>query len=69
MRSPSSSSEPVPAFAAGAGVVLINPNTSTATTQMMTAIAERELGPAGVPVRGVTVARGPRMLTDPAALA
>ncbi|MFD3530306.1 aspartate/glutamate racemase family protein [Streptomyces sp. NPDC058664] len=57
-------------------MVLINPNTSTATTAMMTAIARRTLGLAlpdgggdGVPsVRGVTVRRGPRMLTDPAAL-
>ncbi|MFD3332151.1 aspartate/glutamate racemase family protein [Streptomyces sp. NPDC058700] len=48
-------------------MVLVNPNTSTATTAMMTAIARRTLG--GVlPVRGVTVARGPGMLTDPAAL-
>ncbi|MFC8273271.1 aspartate/glutamate racemase family protein [Streptomyces sp. NPDC057271] len=58
-----------PAASAGRGaasaVVLINPNTSTATTAMMTAIARRTLGPG---VRGVTVARGPRMLTDPAAL-
>ncbi|WP_086830840.1 aspartate/glutamate racemase family protein [Streptomyces sp. NRRL B-24572] len=48
-------------------MVLVNPNTSTATTAMMTAIARRSLGPA-LPVRGVTVARGPRMLTDPDAL-
>ncbi|MEV4427929.1 aspartate/glutamate racemase family protein [Streptomyces sp. R-07] len=48
-------------------MVLINPNTSTATTAMMTAIARRTLGPA-LPVRGVTAARGPRMLTDPEAL-
>lgn len=56
--------------------MLINPNTSTATTRMMTAIAGRSLGralplhaPGGAPsVRGVTVSRGPRMLTDPAAL-
>ncbi|MER5206570.1 aspartate/glutamate racemase family protein [Streptomyces sp. NPDC002825] len=48
-------------------VVLINPNTSAATTAMMTAIARRTLGPA-LPVRGVTVARGPGMLTDPEAL-
>ncbi|MFE2013865.1 aspartate/glutamate racemase family protein [Streptomyces sp. NPDC059491] len=47
--------------------MLINPNTSTATTAMMTAIARRALGPA-LPVRGVTAARGPGMLTDPAAL-
>ncbi|MER5965036.1 aspartate/glutamate racemase family protein [Streptomyces sp. NPDC002057] len=48
-------------------MVLINPNTSTATTAMMTALARRALGPA-LAVRGVTVPRGPRMLTDPAAL-
>ncbi|WP_329284469.1 aspartate/glutamate racemase family protein [Streptomyces sp. NBC_00691] len=48
-------------------MVLINPNTSTATTAMMTALARRALGGA-IPVRGVTVTRGPRMLTDPAAL-
>ncbi|MFF0557716.1 aspartate/glutamate racemase family protein [Streptomyces sp. NPDC020472] len=48
-------------------MVLVNPNTSAATTAMMTAIARRALGPAR-PVRGVTVARGPRMLTDPDAL-
>ncbi|WP_406063662.1 aspartate/glutamate racemase family protein [Streptomyces sp. NBC_01077] len=48
-------------------MVLINPNTSTATTAMMTALARRTLGSA-FPVRGVTVPRGPRMLTDPAAL-
>ncbi|MFD8639995.1 aspartate/glutamate racemase family protein [Streptomyces zaomyceticus] len=48
-------------------MVLINPNTSTATTAMMTAVARRTLGRA-LAVRGVTVSRGPRMLTDPAAL-
>ncbi|MFE0734916.1 aspartate/glutamate racemase family protein [Streptomyces sp. NPDC058855] len=48
-------------------MVLINPNTSTATTAMMTSLARRALGPAR-PVRGVTVRRGPAMLTDPAAL-
>ncbi|MFF1506402.1 aspartate/glutamate racemase family protein [Streptomyces sp. NPDC058326] len=48
-------------------MVLINPNTSTATTAMMTAIARRSLGRTRE-VRGVTVPRGPRMLTDPAAL-
>ncbi|MEU9861417.1 aspartate/glutamate racemase family protein [Streptomyces sp. NPDC047971] len=46
-------------------VVLVNPNSSTDTTAMMTAIARRTLGPR---VLGVTAERGPRMLTDPAAL-
>ncbi|MFE5716167.1 aspartate/glutamate racemase family protein [Streptomyces sp. NPDC056501] len=53
--------------------MLINPNTSAATTAMMTAIARRTLREPGATarattVRGVTVARGPGMLTDPAAL-
>ncbi|MGW0121991.1 aspartate/glutamate racemase family protein [Streptomyces sp. NPDC003327] len=48
-------------------MVLVNPNTSAATTTAMTALARRALGPA-VPVRGVTVDRGPAVLTDPAAL-
>jgi Asp/Glu/hydantoin racemase len=47
--------------------VLVNPNTSATTTAMMTAIARHTLGPT-VTVQGVTVERGPRMLTDPAAL-
>ncbi|MGW6389016.1 aspartate/glutamate racemase family protein [Streptomyces sp. NPDC055103] len=50
--------------------MLINPNTSTATTAMMTAIARRTLGATSgaLSVRGVTVPRGSGMLTDPAAL-
>lgn len=48
-------------------MVLINPNTSTATTAMMTGLARRALGP-DRPVRGVTVRRGPAVLTDPEAL-
>ncbi|MEX0167573.1 aspartate/glutamate racemase family protein [Streptomyces sp. LMG1-1-1.1] len=58
-------------------MVLINPNTSTATTATMTTIARRTLahllgadGPGArtLAVRGVTVSRGPGMLTDPEAL-
>ncbi|MFF8598369.1 aspartate/glutamate racemase family protein [Streptomyces sp. NPDC015232] len=49
-------------------VVLVNPNTSAATTRMMTGIARRALAGTGLRVRGVTVAAGPPMLTDPAAL-
>ncbi|MFI8826147.1 aspartate/glutamate racemase family protein [Streptomyces sp. NPDC053431] len=49
-------------------MVLINPNTSTATTRMMTALARRALAGTGLRVRGVTVSEGPPMLTDPAAL-
>ncbi|MFF8278005.1 aspartate/glutamate racemase family protein [Streptomyces lateritius] len=47
--------------------MLINPNTSVTTTAMMTAVARRTLG-STVPVQGLTVERGPRMLTEPAAL-
>ncbi|MFE6714123.1 aspartate/glutamate racemase family protein [Streptomyces sp. NPDC057695] len=53
---------------AGGHIVLINPNTSAATTAMMTAIARRALGGGGRSVRGVTAERGPGMLTDPEAL-
>lgn len=49
-------------------MVLINPNTAAATTRMMTAIARHALAASGLRVRGVTVAHGPAMLTDPAAL-
>ncbi|MET8505245.1 aspartate/glutamate racemase family protein [Streptomyces sp. NPDC004787] len=54
--------------AAPPAVVLVNPNTSAATTRMMTGIARRALAGTGLRVRGVTVADGPPMLTDPAAL-
>ncbi|MFF9199728.1 aspartate/glutamate racemase family protein [Streptomyces sp. NPDC014779] len=49
-------------------MVLVNPNTSAAATRMMTGIARRALAGTGLRVRGVTVAAGPPMLTDPAAL-
>lgn len=49
-------------------MVLVNPNTSKATTRMMTALARRALTGTGLRVRGVTAAHGPAMLTDPAAL-
>ncbi|MFF6773387.1 aspartate/glutamate racemase family protein [Streptomyces sp. NPDC012637] len=49
-------------------MVLVNPNTSAATTRMMTEIARRALAGTGLRVRGVTVAEGPPVLTDPAAL-
>ncbi|XIE80783.1 aspartate/glutamate racemase family protein [Streptomyces sp. SBR177] len=54
--------------AAAPAVVLVNPNTSAATTRMMTGIARRALAGTGLRLRGVTVAAGPPMLTDPAAL-
>ncbi|MER6998170.1 aspartate/glutamate racemase family protein [Streptomyces sp. NPDC000410] len=50
-------------------VALINPNTSQATTAMMTAIARRTLPPQdGYQVRGITVVDGPSMLVDEEAL-
>ncbi|MFF2569358.1 aspartate/glutamate racemase family protein [Streptomyces sp. NPDC058084] len=49
-------------------MVLVNPNTSAATTRMMTALARRALTGTGLRVRGVTAADGPPMLTDPHAL-
>ncbi|WP_455353522.1 aspartate/glutamate racemase family protein [Streptomyces sp. SYSU K217416] len=50
-------------------VVLINPNTNADTTAMMAAIARRTLRPEdGFAVRESTVAAGPPMITDEAAL-
>lgn len=49
-------------------MVLVNPNTSAATTRMMTTLARRALTGTGLRVRGATAAHGPAMLTDPAAL-
>ena len=49
-------------------VLLINPNTSAATTAMMAAAA-RALLPPGIALRGVEAARGPAMITTEAALA
>jgi Asp/Glu/hydantoin racemase len=46
-------------------VIVINPNTTRATTDMMAAIARRTLRPEdGYEVRGLTVAAGPPMLRD-----
>lgn len=47
---------------------LINPNTSAATTDMMTALA-REAAPAGMTVEGLTARRGVSLIVEPAALA
>ena len=44
-------------------ILLINPNTSLATTAMMLAIA-RSAAPRGVEVTGATASRGPRMIVD-----
>jgi allantoin racemase len=49
-------------------ILLINPNTSHATTARMVAIAEAT-APPGVEVIGVTATRGPPMILEPAELA
>lgn len=43
-------------------ILLVNPNTSVATTETMVAMAQRELR--GASVHGLTVSRGPAMLID-----
>lgn len=48
-------------------VLLINPNTSAATTAMMVGIAQAAAG-AGMQVTGATASSGPAMITDPLAL-
>lgn len=48
-------------------ILLVNPNTSTATTAMMAAVARAALPP-GVAVRAVGAARGVAMIVDEAAL-
>lgn len=50
-------------------VVLINPNTDTNTTAMMTGIAAARFREHGIAVVGRTVAAGPPMISEPAALA
>ena len=49
-------------------LLLINPNSSVATTAMMVAIAQGVAGD-GFAVVGATATRAPRMIVDPAALA
>jgi len=49
-------------------ILLINPNTSTATTEMMVGIAQ-SVAPAGYRIRGVTAARGVPMIVNAVQLA
>ena len=51
-----------------ARILLINPNTSARSTEMMLAVA-RPLLPAGVTLRGIEASRGAAMIVDEAALA
>lgn len=55
-------------MSAGRRLVLLNPNTSVATTEMMTGIARR-IAPAGTLVEGRAMRLGPPIVTDEAALA
>lgn len=48
-------------------LLLVNPNTNAETTEIMRGLAA-EAAPAGVEVEGLTVARGPPLLTHPLAL-
>ena len=49
-------------------ILLINPNTSQATTDMMVAMAQDTAG-TSARIRGETATRGPSMITTPKALA
>jgi Asp/Glu/hydantoin racemase len=49
-------------------LLLINPNSSTATTAMMVAMAAAEGAAAGIMVTGITATRAPPMITTGAAL-
>lgn len=49
-------------------ILLINPNTNTATTEMMTVRANDFLRGTGYTLRGCTVSAGPAMIVEPRAL-
>ncbi|GAA4783774.1 aspartate/glutamate racemase family protein [Microbacterium gilvum] len=49
-------------------LLIVNPNTNDDTTRLLVATAGEAAGP-GVEVAGATAAHGPRMITDPQALA
>lgn len=50
-------------------LVIVNPNTSTATTDAMVAVARQELaGTPDIQVLGVTASSGPPMIVDPVSL-
>ncbi|MFJ5956792.1 aspartate/glutamate racemase family protein [Paenarthrobacter sp. NPDC092416] len=50
-------------------VLLVNPNTNSNTTAMMTDLAKETLTPRGLRVAGITAAAGPAMIVDPVSLA
>lgn len=49
-------------------VLLVNPNSNSRTTDLMTGIAAGILEPEGLQVIGLTAAEGPAMIIDPASL-
>lgn len=49
-------------------VLLVNPNSNTRTTELMTGIAEEILGPEGLEIVGLTASAGPAMIIDPVSL-
>lgn len=50
-------------------VVLVNPNTNSTTTEMMTELARQSAANPAITVEAATVEYGPRMIIDPKALA
>jgi Asp/Glu/hydantoin racemase len=56
-------------IAAARSLLIVNPNTNEETTRLLVATARSEAAGTGAIVRGVTAAAGPRMITDPVALA
>lgn len=50
-------------------ILVVNPNTNTATTDLLVSVAETTLAGSGFDIVGVTAAAGPRMIVDAEALA
>lgn len=57
-----------PSIGAKGRVLLVNPNSNSRTTDLMTGIAARLLEPQGLQVVGLTAAAGPPMIIDPVSL-
>jgi Asp/Glu/hydantoin racemase len=57
-----------PSAGTGSRVLLVNPNSNSRTTDLMTGIAAEILEPDGLQVVGLTAAEGPAMIIDPVAL-
>jgi Asp/Glu/hydantoin racemase len=57
-----------PSAGAKGRVLLVNPNSNSRTTELMTGIAAGILEPEGLEVVGLTAAEGPAMIIDPVSL-